>query len=220
MSMEANVGECLGSPAEIAESAIREYYRRQSLLSRSRLAAFCTFVVLPLPALILAWVAAIAALAAFGYVLNWFIPDTSSDWKMTPNWAATTLCFMTAYVVLPAAAITALFGRIARKTAYPWRWGLAACLLVALGTMAVRINVTFSETPGKTATARGKNQVMFGAGFAKRLPEVGQFAQFLLPLATGVFVLRRLTQSTKPPEGDPAPPARETPDEFGMARAA
>jgi hypothetical protein len=213
MSMEANVAEYLGSPADVAESARREYHRRQSLLSRSRLAAFCTFVLLPLPALCLAWGVSFAAAYAFGNVLKKFMPDPSAHTVVTETHAVVGQLLLLGILLLPAAFVAVLFGRLARRTAHRWGWGLAACLLVALGTMSGTFKLTYGDTPGK-------NQVFFGVGIGKSILHLNHFGQFLIPLATGVLVLRRSSRLTNPPDGGPKSPARETPDEYGMARAA
>jgi hypothetical protein len=188
MSMDASVVESLGSPAEITETAVREFHRRRNLLSRSRLAAFCTFVLLPLPALCLAWTAAMAGLMLFGEVLDGTAAPDALELGEVTGWEIF-LLYLETYVILlaPAAGVAALFGRLARKTALHWRWGIAACLLVALGTGFVTVKATFSDSPEKS-------MVMFGVGIGRNLMPVSGLGQFLIPLATGVLVLRRQTQ--------------------------
>ena len=75
MSMDASVVESLGSPADIADTAVREFRRRKNLLSRSSLAAFGTFALLPLPLLVAGWwitmLTAAASLEIFEFGLEW-----------------------------------------------------------------------------------------------------------------------------------------------------
>jgi hypothetical protein len=157
MSMDASVVESLGSPAEIAETAVREFRRRRNLLSRSRLAAFCTFVLLPLPALCLAWSTVVAGLMLLGEILDGAgLPDASEWGEVTGGEIILVYLVMYLILLVPAAGVAALFGRLARKTALHWRWGIVACLLVAMGTGLMRVQATFSDSPGK-------NMIMFGS---------------------------------------------------------
>jgi hypothetical protein len=195
MSMDASVAECLGSPAEIAEAAVHEFRRRRNLLSRSWLAAFCTFVLLPLPALLLGWM---ATLHVMGEICEWFGAGEGPIREITPSWVFVVHLLLAVLVVAPAATLSAVFGRLARKTGHCWRWGLAACLLVALATALVTTTATFSEKPGKS-------QIMFSVPvsgsvrFWKSLIQPDHVAQFLLPLGTGVLILRRSASGSTQP---------------------
>jgi F0F1-type ATP synthase assembly protein I len=203
MSMEARVAESLGSPAVIAETAVAEFRRRRSLLSRSWLAAFCTFALLPLPALCLAWTLTILSLQAIAEVCKWCGLPGESPREITPLLVFVVHVVLAAILVGPASLVAALFGRLARKTSHCWRWGLVASLLVALTTALVTTTATFSETPGKSS-------IMFGvplsgnAKFWKSLVQPAHFGQFLLPLGVGVLILRRSA-------GGPAQPAGRQP---------
>ena len=187
MQMETSVAETLGSPAEIAETAVREFRRRRNILSRSRLAAFCTFVVLPVPALCLAWATSFAALFLVGEVVSWLdVPDPLRDeMKAAEVFAVYTV--ITCLLVAPAAGMAAFFGRLAGRTQHHWRWGLVACLLVAMGTGLIFCQATFSEFAEKS-------MVMFGLGIGKAFLPLSALGQFLIPLATGLLVLQRNTR--------------------------
>ncbi|HEY3968648.1 MAG TPA: hypothetical protein VGM05_29135 [Planctomycetaceae bacterium] len=185
-SMDASVAECLGSPAEIADTAVREFRRRRNLLSRSPLAAFCTFVLLPVPALCLAWAATLAAMLAVGAVLDWCSPDSGGQADATQQFTVIEVfifhVLFIAVLVLPSAGVSALFGRLARKTSHLWRWGLAASFLVALATAFVFVQAKYSESPEK-------NMLMFGLDTGMKMFPLTKFGQFLIPLATGVLML-------------------------------
>jgi F0F1-type ATP synthase assembly protein I len=215
MSKDANVTERLGSPSLVAESALREYRQRSSVLSRSRLAAFCTFVLSPLPALCLAWIVSMTAIVALGSVWKVFIPDPTDRSQITPQLEAIGEAIVIAYVMVPAILVSVFYGRLARKTPNPWRWGLAACLLVALGTMLVhtQFEVKHSNLPGK-------NQVMFGVGFGTGFLKASRLVQFALPFAAGLLMLRRSARSTPSPDELPRSQSGDAPDECGAARAA
>lgn len=185
MSMDATVAGNLGSPTEIADVAEREFRRRKPLLSRSRLAAFCTFVLLPLPVLCLSWGAAFLLLCLLGEGLAELgIHDRFAGHLATPTEQLVARLIMVGIVMIPAAAVTWLFGRLARKTGHLWGWGLAACLLLALGTAALDVKLTFSPLPGKST-------LMFGLGIGWSLLRLHQLGQLLIPLTVGIVVLRR-----------------------------
>jgi hypothetical protein len=184
MSMEANVIESLGSPAEIASVAVREFQRRKPLLSRSWVAAACAFLLLPLPALLLAWCAALAIVYGIGAGLEWLdIPDPVEPHSVTASLVMITYVLLHAVVLAPAAGVAVLFARLARKTSSVWRWGLSACVVVALITSCARLDATFSEVPGKST-------MMMGLGVGRTIPW-SALGQFMIPLATGVLALRR-----------------------------
>jgi hypothetical protein len=178
MSMDASVIENLGSPEQIADVAVREYQQR-NILSRSRLFAFCTFVVMPLPALCLLWAIIIFALCAFGEWVDIDPVFATSDIAPGEVLAAHGVSLL--LLLVPAIGLAAFYARIARRTGQSWRWGLPACLLVAVGAGLVKYSLTFSEIPGKS-------MMMFGIGWPV---STFQFGQFLLPLAIGSLLILR-----------------------------
>jgi len=192
MSMEDRVAESLGSAAEIAETAAQEFRRRRTLLSRSWLAAFCTFVLLPLPALLLGWLVAWLAVQP---IFEWVCSGEGPVREVTSLRVFGVHVLLVILVAAPAATLAALFGRLAQKTDNRWWWGLAACFLLAVATPAATTTTTFSEAPGKS-------QVRFfvplyGSAkywkslYWKSLAQPTQLVQFLLPLGVGVLILRR-----------------------------
>jgi hypothetical protein len=201
MSKVVSAAECLGSPAEIAETAVQEFRRRRTLLSRSWLAAFCTFVLLPLPALLVGWLAAFQAVRLLCYSCEWFRSGDGPVREITPSWVLGVNVLLVILVVAPATTLAALFGRLAQKTAHRWWWGLAACFLVALATPVATTTATFSESPGK-------DQIRFyvplyGSAqhwrslYWKSLAQPTQLGQFLLPLGVGVLILRRCREAER-----------------------
>lgn len=184
LRMEASIVETLGSPAEIAQTAVREFRRRRNLLSRSPLAAFCAFVLLPLPVLCLIWTASLAAMLLLSATISWFGVLDSPVQDVTAGEVFGFYVLFICLLVAPAAGVAALFGRLARKTDNCWRWGLAACLVVALGTGIVFCQASFSDLPGKS-------MVMFGLRLSRASVSWSAVGQFLIPLATGLLVLRR-----------------------------
>ena len=195
MSMQKSIAVRLGSPTDIAETAAQEFRRRRTLLSRSWLAAFCIFVLLPLPALLLGWLAAFQAARLVCYICEWVYSGEGPVRGITPLRVFGVHVLLVILVVAPATTFAALFGRLAKKTAHRWRWGLVACLLVAMATAVVTTTATFSDTPGK-------DQIhfsipLYGSArywkslFWKSLANPTRLGQILLPFGVGVLILRR-----------------------------
>jgi hypothetical protein len=183
MSTEANVIECLGSPEQIADAAVREFRQRKNLLSRSPLAAFCTFVLSPLPMLCLAWLTTALLFALVGEGIDLVFPSIDSvpdsDILNSPLAVLAAYSAFLAMWLVPAAGLAGLYGRLARRTGRSWLWGLTACVLVALGTGEVNYTLILSEIPEKSV-------VMFGVGWTSF-----KICQFLFPLGVGFLVLQR-----------------------------
>ena len=201
LRMEASIAETLGSPAEIAETAVREFRRRKNLLSRSPLAAFCTFVLLPLPALCLAWGAAIAAMLLVGNVFDCLdVPDPSASRDVTGTEVLGVFLVLHLLMLLPAAGAAATFARLSRRATLRWGWGLAACVVVGLGTGLARIEATFSDIPGKST-------LTFGVGIEETFISLQALGQLVIPLAAGLLVLRPWHA---PSERSPGPEVQKT----------
>ncbi|MBS0266588.1 MAG: hypothetical protein JSS02_31950 [Planctomycetes bacterium] len=184
MSMEANVIESLGSPTEIASVAVREFQRRKPLLSRSWVAAACAFVLLPLPALVVGWGLALALAVGIAAGLEKLgIPDPAAAHAVSTGLVVGTYVVLYVILLAPAAGVSVLFVRLAKKTARAGRWGLVACAIVALATACARLDASFSELPGKST-------LTLGLQIGDALPW-SSLGQFLIPLAIGVLALWR-----------------------------
>jgi hypothetical protein len=182
MSMDASAVDCLGSPAEIADTALREFRRRRNLLSRSELAAFITFVLLPLPVWFFSWVVTLVLSAKS---LGWigFLPAA----KMLPLDVTLTQIVVSQFVtivasVAPSAVLVALFARLAARTRKPLLWGLTTCTLVALVTAFEGYGVNLDGPPDQ----RFFFGPLIGHGFVAR-----QLLQCAVPLLVGFVALRR-----------------------------
>ncbi|HEY2250785.1 MAG TPA: hypothetical protein VGH74_06975 [Planctomycetaceae bacterium] len=90
--------------------------------------------------------------------------------------------FLIALLSVPAAGVAALYGRLARRTARRWLWGITACALVGLGFGAAQYDLRIADRPGKS-------QLLFMIGIGRH--PLQQCCYSLLPLAVGVLVLRR-----------------------------
>jgi hypothetical protein len=182
MRMEASAVDCLGSPAEIADTALREFRRRRNLLSRSRLAAFGTFVLLPLPVWFFSWV---VTLVLSCKALEWIglVPaGTIGPVDVTLAQIVLTQGTMIVASLAPSAGLVALFARFAARTQRPLLWGLTACALIAFVTAFEGYGADLNQPQGQ--------RFWFGpsvrAEFAMR-----QTLQCAVPLMVGFLALKR-----------------------------
>jgi hypothetical protein len=219
--MEAKAFETLGSPVEIADTAIREFRQRKGRLARSRLAAFSTFVLLPVPLLIVAWLLSLLtvelSLVLVDGALAWRsgasaspihgenetesvgIPVQEMFGDLPPaqvvrigNW------LLFSILLVPAVGTAVFYGRIARRTPRPWLWGITACAIVGLAFGATRVELAPWHL-------EGKDQIAMLMGL--HVPAAAEMGRFLLrqlglgllPLAAGILVLRRSGASTLSP---------------------
>jgi hypothetical protein len=190
MSLDAHVAERLGSPVEIAESALHEF-RQRSLLNRSRLAAFATFVLSPIPLVVVAWGLVFALVGLLASLVPESVVAAEKPRTVTTAEVLGVNALVLAVVIAPPILVAAFYGRLARRTLHRWHWGIAACLLVAVASSLATYQCTFSGEPGKS-------QVMLGVAAKMSFPTFTQIGQFVVPLACGLIVLRRSTSDPSP----------------------
>ncbi|MSR58297.1 MAG: hypothetical protein EXS05_11585 [Planctomycetaceae bacterium] len=188
MSMDASVADgqsvadVLGSPAEIAESAVREF-RKRGLLRRSQLAKIGTFILLPIPLLILGSVAMMLGIGALAELYEWagFSLTELSEITFAKVMALHVTVLMA--ILVPAAGLAALYGRLAARTGRRWKWGLIACLILAAVTGLSTYDIKLSDIPDKS-------QLTVGLGIGSHV-RLEQLWQFFVPAAIGLLILRR-----------------------------
>ena len=185
MSVSAPVAESLGSPAEIADSALREF-RRRNLLSRSRLAAFAMFVLAPIPLMVVAWGLLMCLLGLIAELIPDSVIQDEPYRLITEAQVIGVNAFVLALVICPPIAVAAFYGRLARRTVHRWQWGIVACVLVGIASSLLTYHCTFAEEPGKSQI-----QIGLGVGASLRWPRFSEIGQFVVPLASGLIVLRR-----------------------------
>jgi hypothetical protein len=165
----------MGSPEKLAEECARRPH-----CWRQRLLAFATFVVAPVPLLLVVWLGIFLvggmALEETGLQVGRALPG----WARGPTALHSVLA---AVGIVASAALAALFGRLARRRSVGVRWGRAAVLALALTAGLVVHQVRLSDVPGDSSVA-------FGIGLALSKP-YWQVLQFVLALACGWLVLRR-----------------------------
>lgn len=171
MHTEAVVAR-LGEPEIVAETAVR---CRPSFFRRHRWLRMTTFVILPVPLLVLSWALIMAALVMTGEALgaDEGMRELAHGWTRFQDIIAH--LFFSATVTVPATLLAGGYCLLARRSGSRQRWGIAAGVLVAAFAGLVTHQLTFSDVPGKGSIA-------FGVGFPPKIG-VWQLVQFALPLA-------------------------------------
>ncbi|MBL9123152.1 MAG: hypothetical protein JNG90_05930, partial [Planctomycetaceae bacterium] len=142
--------ESFGSETELAEAAVLQF-RARTFAGRHPV---WTFIVAPVPLLILCWVAYYSSMAL---VLS-TARDSLFDRTSPAAHALVQLCFETSLLLPPVAAALVL-ARMARRSGRRARWLLAACALVALIAGCHRANLALPIGGGD-----GSLMVGFGIG--------------------------------------------------------
>lgn len=193
---DATIESRLGEPGRIAGAAVEA---RGGVLRRSRLAAFAVFALLPVPVLVLLWVAAgmlwFLAGELFVYVIEasgWAASLEASGraaaieaWLREHEAGGVVLMrvLITASLAVPAAGLAAAYCRLSKRTGRSLLWAAVGCLLVVVAAGAVQHHVT-------PADASGHGMVM--VGLSTRTVNGWQIAQAAGPLAVGLAFAWRL----------------------------
>jgi hypothetical protein len=121
----------IGDVAHLGNELVHKY-RQQTFAGRHPL---LTFVIAPLPAVLLVW----AATLAIGWHAVFLIAPLVWSWQegqtvseMDPRMVWTLLTFHYASLIVPPAASALWFCRLTRKSGRGLVWGAASCVLVAL----------------------------------------------------------------------------------------
>lgn len=158
----------LGHPQEIAAAADR---RRLPVRFAQR-HPIITYLLTPIPLLILLWIAYLAGLVG---ILSGFESYKDTAWAVR---LAGLLIHSVAYV--PAVVLTLAIAHVAVRSRAKVGWWLAAAGLVAIVSGMLMVSLTVPTTPGT-----GRLEV--GMGFP---PALSHLPQLLIPLAlTAVFVV-------------------------------
>jgi hypothetical protein len=163
----------LGTPGHVAASAAGEY--RKARFSRRH--PLLMFVVLPLVALPLLWVASVVSIILTVKLLGIETGKVSTDQSVW-QWANAAVPYLVVgLMVIPVALAATYFCYLARRAGVSWKWSLAACgLLAVLGGAAM--------TQFALPTEHSQGSLSFGFGVSAH-PSASQMLQFLLPLAIG-----------------------------------
>ncbi len=168
----------LGNPAEVAAAAkkvgTKSYFARRHPL--------VTYVLIPVPALILLWVAYTAALAG---IFSMFEQYKSAEWAVS---TASLLTHGLAYI--PAILLTLLIAWVAIRSNTKIAWWLSGAAIVAFVSGLMMVNLQIPTTPGT-------GSLNVGLGFP---PPLAHWPQMAIPLAITIafawyYVRKRRSES-------------------------
>jgi hypothetical protein len=182
----------LGDPARLAVFAAEQYHAR-SFWGRH---PFITFVLGPLPMLVLGWIATGTGVVWFGqgfvYVLkHWFglsddIPNPQ-DYLLSQS---VVMCVASWFIIVfPPVAVGASLCRVARRNSVNWRWPIVACTLLALvlGFLSVSYHPAITQGDGRMT-------IGVDAEASARWLLVTYLPKFAVGMAVGLLLVKRAQQ--------------------------
>jgi len=118
-----------GNPVDLAQTVAEEYRKRLFCRRHSIL----TFVVLPVPALILLWVSFLVVQCGLGLLLRPFaaeLADNTSPAALVLIIAIELVGF--GLMMVPFCLPAAVLCRLARRSGQDWRWPMLSCAILCL----------------------------------------------------------------------------------------
>jgi hypothetical protein len=178
----------LGDPAQLAAFA-EDTYRRRGFFGRHPI---FTFLLAPLPLLVLSWIAILLPFFLVGSVLD-FVGAQTGEPRDYPYLVAMGIVLWS-WLIMAIAPLTTMLVlcRVARQNALNWRWAAAGNVLVA--TMCALLWAW-----GKQATndhyipnSSGNGCFMFGINLPTSLQSASLFlGKFAVAVFVGLLLVRR-----------------------------
>jgi hypothetical protein len=176
----------LGDPQQVAKAAADEY-RRRTFLGRHPVIAFLTFAISPLITLPLLAVGEMIAVYGVLYLVTSAIAaifhihdDASAHLGATVD-ATIQILLPVLFVIIPSLILTAVYSRLARRTASPQTWLIVSCGLIAALASAPIFMCRFDPK---------RNYDLLGIG-AHWPITIMQFVQFALPIVFAAWLSKR-----------------------------
>jgi hypothetical protein len=183
MSTASDVYSRLGEPEQVAKAAVAAYWR-QGFLGRHPTAAFLVFAVSPIAAMI-----ALEAAAILLFIVAVELVGENTVFHLTQE-IGTTGRMIVPYilslftVVVPSCVLAILYCKLAKQLGMKKGWMFASCAAVSILAMCILWSVSFSDMPGH-------NALRCGLWIPTTLPSLQGFCQLLIPLAVGLWYIRR-----------------------------
>jgi hypothetical protein len=196
LDFEANdLQERLGEPAQLAIFAA-EQYRARSFWGRHPI---MTFVLGPLPLLLVSWIVTATTIVWIGMGLNyvcehWFGIEQDKVVYADHLWvqAAFMVAFTWFIVVFPPVTVAATLCRTARRNGVAWRWPIISCALISLaaGLMAVSYQLALQPNEGR---------IMLGVDWdlSARWMLLVYLPKFAAAIVIGLLLVKRSQQKFK-----------------------
>jgi hypothetical protein len=196
LDFEANdLQERLGEPTQLAIFAA-EQYRARSFWGRH---PFVTFVLGPLPFLLICWIitgcAVVWSAEGITYICeHWFGIVQDKIVYADHLWAqAGVMTFCTWMIVaFPPTLVAAVMCRTARRNAVSWRWPIIACMLISfvIGFMAVGYRLGLQPNDGQISLG-------VGGSFSFRWLLLSYLPKFAAAMLIGLLLVKRSQQKRK-----------------------
>ncbi|MGO9112275.1 MAG: HAAS signaling domain-containing protein [Thermoguttaceae bacterium] len=192
-NMEADAISRLGEPEQVVEAAVTAY-RRHSFLGRHPAAAFLVFGVSPVVSLV-----ALIALVIVGLLVlpdGWDKPLFAGLRQFGPS-ASVALAYLGSLliVVIPSIVASILYGWLARRSGISKKWILLSCtvlaVLAALPMCTAKVSAIPDENWMGLRLWYPPSIVQSYNFFFWTFCRPQQLMQFLVPLAVGLWFIRR-----------------------------
>ena len=176
----------LGEPAQVADAAVVAY-RQRTVFGRHPVMKYLVFGISPSAAIILAFTLVLWGFMActelcetlgMGEPLSSFFHSFDAS---ALEWAAAIVTLM-----LPTMLLAIFYCRWARRSELGKKWIWISCSILAIIAVLPIYQVTMSDIPGESAL-----RVVAGIGTGMIPHTVLQYTQMLVPLAVGLWYLRR-----------------------------
>jgi hypothetical protein len=181
MSTEANVELQMGEPERVADAAA-EAYKRASYSHRHPFVTFLIFGVSPLVVMIASIVliaVGIAEICGICRDCGINITDENHFGGIDPTALSWALGLIT--VIVPAALLTIVYCRFARRLGLKRKWMIASFAVVAFVSMLPTHGLVLSGVPGASRWIVGVSVP----------PGLLQCVQLIVPLAIGIWLMQR-----------------------------
>jgi hypothetical protein len=180
----------LGAPAALADSIVSAY-RARTFCGRHPI---LTFVVAPIPLVILAWIGVVLIFTLLDWVGEWLGVAAWTEGKPLAEWPVFAVwCVLSFYYVLmfaPFALVSAVLCRLARRAGRSSKWVLVGCLLVGLLAASVSYGCKLPDAPGTgSITIAWLLYPAPGQPLLHRLSFTQQLLQFAVPLGIGLYAV-------------------------------
>lgn len=186
----------LGEPAQLALFAGEQYHAR-SFWGRH---PWVTFVLGPLPLLVVLWILYLAAIwiptyciGTFGERMGWWTESgadsRTTDYLLTQ--AVVLTCFTWGLAVLPPLGAALALCRVYRRNTLDRHWPIIGCVLLA--TVAAALHISWRLHTGVGPNERG--MIMFGImhPFTLRVASL-LAAKFAVAMGIGMLLVKRAQQ--------------------------
>jgi hypothetical protein len=190
-AISRNAEQRLGEPRQLAIFAAEQYHAR-SFWGRH---PWLTYLVMPLPLLIVSAITFSTALIAAGHALSFICvqvfgleePANPADYVMLQGIALGITCWY--MLVVPPLVSGLVLCRIYRRNALDWRWPVVGCAILSLACAFLTISYRIATEPGN-----GMFTIGFYAAASLKWFLTSLLPKFALAMGIGLLLIKRAQQ--------------------------